>query len=70
MHEYEIRVLQSDGRSTLITSELHLDDHSAIRSARKLANGKGVEVWRGIECIYGCAPALPSAARPPDHSAA
>jgi len=46
MHEYEIRVLQADGSPAIIASEIHLSDHTAIRSACKLADGKGVEVWR------------------------
>ncbi len=70
MHEYEIRILQPDGRSALITPEIHLSDHSAIRSARRLAHGMRIEVWRGMECIYGSDTAPPPTSRPPDHSAA
>ena len=70
MHEYEIRILQPDGRSALIAAEIHLNDHSAIRSARKLAAGKGVEVWREMECIYGSDVAPRSTSHPSDQSAA
>ena len=52
MHEYEIRILRADGRSSLITSQIHLNDYYAIRSALRLANGKAVEVWCGIERVY------------------
>ena len=70
MHEYEIRILRPDGSSALISSEIHLNNHSALRSARKLANGKAVEVWRGMECVYGRDTTRPPTPPPPDHSAA
>src|SRR5438067_2110488 len=47
MHEYEIRVL-SAGRTVLITSQIQLSDHAAIRSGRKMAADKPFEVWRGL----------------------
>ena len=62
MHEYEIRILQPNGRPALITPEIRLNDHAAIRSANLLANGRGVEVWRGMECIYRA----PPSSEPPD----
>jgi hypothetical protein len=52
MHEYEIRVL-SAGRTVLITSQIQLSDHAAIRSGKKIAADKPFEVWRGLDCIYG-----------------
>jgi hypothetical protein len=69
MHEYEIRILRADGRSSLITSQIHLNDYAAIRSALKLANGKRVEVWHGLERVYSSS-AMPPPLRVPDHPAA
>lgn len=51
MREYEIRVLSS-GHATMIIEEIHLNDHAAVRSARKFAGDRPFEVWRGIDCIY------------------
>ena len=70
MHEYEIRILRGDGRSSLITSQIHFTDCAAIRSALKLANGKAVEVWCGIERVYGSSIMPPPISRSADHSAA
>jgi len=61
MREYEIRVL-SGGHPTLIIEEVHLSDHSAVRSARKFAGERPFEVWRGIDCIYAAAEAPQAAA--------
>lgn len=62
MREYEIRVL-SGGRPTLIIEEIHLSDHSAVRSARKFAGERPFEVWRGIDCIYAAVEAPRVAAK-------
>jgi hypothetical protein len=51
MHEYEIRVLHTEGCPALITSEIQLCDAAAMRSARKMAEGRPFEVWRGLERI-------------------
>lgn len=51
MREYEIRVL-SAGHVALIVDEIHLNDHAAIRSARKYAGDRPFGVWRGSDCIY------------------
>ena len=61
MHEYEIRIFQSPGSSVIVTAEVQLADLAAIRSARRLANGRPFEVWRGPECISGLAE-LPASA--------
>ena len=47
MHEYEIHVLHTEGCPALITSEIQLCDAAAMRSARKMAEGRPFEVWRG-----------------------
>ena len=61
MRGYEFRVLNS-GHATMIIEENHLNDHAAIRSARKYAGDRPFEVWRGSECIYS--PPEPSRASP------
>jgi len=55
MREYEIRVLKSARLPGIITTEIHLSDQAAIRSARKIAIGRQFEVWCGLECITGLA---------------
>jgi hypothetical protein len=59
MHEYEIRVL-SAGQIILITSQLQISDHAAIRSAQKIAADRPFEVWRGANCIYAGSTSLPA----------
>jgi hypothetical protein len=59
MHEYEIRVL-TVGRGDTVIELLHLNDHAAIRAAKKLANGKRFEVWRGLDCVYADATPTPT----------
>ena len=49
MGEYEIRVF---GRSQTVIEVMHLNDHAAIRAAKKLAGDRPFEVWRGLDCIY------------------
>ena len=51
MHEYEIRILGSRPADTVL-EVVHLNDHAAVRAARKLAEGRNFEVWRGFDCIY------------------
>ena len=51
MREYEIRVL-SAGHATLIIEQMNLNDCAAIRSARKISDGREFEVWRGTDRIY------------------
>jgi hypothetical protein len=57
MHQYEIRVLSS-GHAIVIIEEMHLSDHAAVRSAKKLAADRPFEVWRDFDCIYS-PPKLP-----------
>jgi hypothetical protein len=52
MHVYEIRVL-SAGKIIAVIEEMHLNDRSAIRSAKKFGSGKPFEVWCGPVCVYG-----------------
>jgi len=50
---YEIRILDEDGKTALIASEVRLNDSAAIRSARVISGSRKFEVWRGMDCIYG-----------------
>ena len=51
MREYEIRVLSS-GHPIVITEEMHVSDHAAVRSAKTVAAGRPFQVLRASECIY------------------
>jgi hypothetical protein len=51
MRGYEIRILSEENRHTII-EVMHLNDNAAVRSARKMAEGKPFEVWRDLDCIY------------------
>lgn len=54
MQTYEIRVLDN-GRTRAVLEAMHLNDNAAVRAGKKLAGGKPFEVWRELDCIYGCA---------------
>lgn len=55
MQDYEIRIFDLDrepeNRNHTIIEVVHLNDTSALRSARTLAAGRRFEVWRGVERI-------------------
>lgn len=53
MHEYEIRILKSDGSCSAIIEQIQVSDHAAIRSAQRIAQKRPFEVWRELDCIYG-----------------
>ena len=59
MQVYEIRVVEDDGKTALIASEIQLSDKAAIRSGKEMSAGRKFEVWRGMDCIYGLDPAPP-----------
>lgn len=61
MQDYEIRVLGSKHTSHTLIEVLEAGDSAAIRSAERIANGRPVEVWRGIDCIYRSGPESPAA---------
>jgi len=69
VHEYEIRILQREGASYLITAQIHLSDAAAIQAARRMALGRQFEVWRDMECITGFA-APPPVVPTPENKAA
>lgn len=53
MQAYEIRILNPDDALGETFEIEHLDPNGAVRAARKMAQGKPVEVWRAGQCIYG-----------------
>lgn len=70
MHEYEIRILRADKSTATVLEVMHLNDHAAIRSARKIAEARPFEVWRDLDCIYGRAAERDSPSAPPSRPAA
>ena len=60
MHEYEIRILRADKTTATVIEVLHLNDNAAIRSAKKMAEARPFEVWRGVNCVYGRADTPPN----------
>ena len=53
MHGYEIRILRADKTTDAIIEVAHLNDHAAIRAAKKIPEARPFEVWRDLDCIYG-----------------
>jgi hypothetical protein len=55
MQDYEIRIFGANKdhgrRGHTIIEMMHLNDSTALRSARSLAAGRPFEVWRGLERI-------------------
>ena len=52
MYQYEIRVLRENNRPLIVSSRF-LGDFHAIRRGQVMAEeDEGVEVWRGMTCIY------------------
>lgn len=52
MTKYEILIL-SPAHGLLVSEEAHLNDHAAVRAGVRKARGGPLEVWRGLQCIYG-----------------
>lgn len=52
MQNYEIRILRHDSRPLVVSSRF-LGDFHAIRRAHAMAGeDEGIEVWRGMNCLY------------------
>jgi hypothetical protein len=64
MREYEIRILRADKTTDLIMEVMHFSDKAAIRAAKKIAEARLFEVWRGLDCIFGRADGSGGAAGP------
>lgn len=53
MHDYEIRIVTANGRTSHVFASSLPSDFAAIRRAHALTRpGQGAEVWRGTDCIY------------------
>ena len=53
MDTYEIRILKRRSRKPMIHACIQASDHAAIRRAKSLIEeGDGVEVWRGLDCVF------------------
>lgn len=52
MHEYEIRVFGERNSDVAVYQATHSSIAMAIGETRKIAAGKPVEVWRGLECVF------------------
>lgn len=60
MKEYELKVF-GDGKPAVILSVRLGSDFAAVRRAVSLCqDGQGIEVWRGMDCIFARPPSLPS----------
>jgi hypothetical protein len=52
---YEIRILQTDGLTDSVLL-FHFSNDAAVQDAKRFADGKHFEVWRGPERIFRRAP--------------
>jgi hypothetical protein len=57
MPKYEILIL-SPAHGLLVSEEAHLSDHAAVRAGMRKAQGSPVEIWRGLQCVYGASSSL------------
>jgi hypothetical protein len=52
MENYEIRLVRGQGQSVVYAST-YISDYAALRGARMIARSEdGIEIWRGMHCIY------------------
>jgi hypothetical protein len=53
METYEIRLVTRDYQTSGVVHIMQASDFAAIRRARATPLGDGgIEVWRGLDCIY------------------
>jgi hypothetical protein len=52
MQDYEILILNQDHHPSAMVEMMEASDASAIRSAMRIANGRDIEVWRDLDCVY------------------
>jgi len=67
MREYEIRILCANRNTDTLIKVMHLNDHAAIRAAKKFAGGSPFEVRRGMDCIYEGGRSEAPLSPPPGH---
>ncbi len=56
MHEYEVRIFDGKAVSTVL-AVAYLSNNMAVSGAKRLAQGKPFEVWRGLDCVFTAVPA-------------
>ena len=64
MREYEIRILRADRTTDIVFEVAHLTDNAAISAAKKFAEARPFEVWRGLDFVYGSQTETPLSFRP------
>lgn len=52
MHDYEVLILDEKRHPSAIVEMMEASDATAIRSAQRMANGRDIEVWRDLDCVY------------------
>ena len=52
MQDYEILILTSDHHPSAFVEMMEASDAAAIRSAIHMAQGREIEVWRDLDCVY------------------
>ena len=52
MHQYEIRFLRENNRPLIISGRFLGDFHAIRRSQEMAEEDEGLEVWRGMKCIF------------------
>jgi hypothetical protein len=61
MSRYEFRILQPEGRKPQIVACHQSCDFAAILYARnQFPLIHGIEIWRGMKCIYARYPGIPA----------
>jgi hypothetical protein len=57
MQDYETRIIGRSGALSLLMTDRHVSDFTAIRAALRLCKeGDTTQVWRGAECVYSDTP--------------
>ena len=57
MQEYETNIIHRTGALSMVVTDRHLNDFTAVRAALRLCKeGDTAQVWRGDECVYSEAP--------------
>ena len=52
MKQYEIRVFDDRGKTSLVFHRTHSDDQVAIEDAIELAGDRAFDLWRGMDCLF------------------
>ena len=52
MLDYELRILGTDVRHSVVLKGCYFSDDAAIKARLRTAGHKAVEVWRGLVCIF------------------